>query len=87
MLTPPSFKVRGATKAEANLLLNEIRLAIRRFLNKGAIYPNLLLVYLLYEPTVKDGGVSFRELNIRIQARSCFIQTLRAFRRTVVVNR
>ena len=48
--TPPSFKVGGEIGAEPNLLLIQIWLYIRNirgFLNKGAIYPNLLFVYLL----------------------------------------
>ena len=37
---------------------NEIRSPIKDFLIESAIWPNLLLVYLLYnEPTFKDGGV------------------------------
>ena len=59
--TPPSLKVGGEIRAEPNLLLIKVWLYIRnimRFLNKGAVYPNLLLVYLLQkEPTFKDGGV------------------------------
>ena len=50
VITPPSLKVGGEIGAEPNLLLIKIRLYIRnirRFLNKGAISPNLLLVYLL----------------------------------------